>query len=957
MAIDSSAGRIVGREAELARLDAGLDALDAGTGGCVVIEGEPGIGKTRLLEELRARADGRGHVALSGAAAEFERDVPFSVWTDALDAYVAAQELELDDASRAELAAILPSLAPQRGGASSVAEERYRAHRTLRRLLASLGETQPLVVLLDDLHWSDGASLELISALLQRPPDAPVLLALAYRPGQAPERLRAAAASPAVQAIVLGELSEAQATEMLAGLDATAARSLYRHAGGNPFYLEQLARVGPSGGPDGGAPAVDIPSAVAASLGEELASLDPAERAMLEGAAVAGDPFEPDVAAAVAELPDEGLDALDALLARDLVRPTAVPRRFAFRHPLVRNAVYDGARAGWRIGAHARAAAALEARGAGAAERAHHVEQAARPGDERAIALLMEAGTGTAPRAPSAAARWFAGALRLLPTGDRERQASVRLALASALRSAGEYEPCRDAVLEAMALLPAEDSEQRVELTAVCAAVEHWMGRHEEAHERLIRAWDALPDRTTAAAAALQLELAIDGLYTLDFAQTLQRAAGALEAARAVGSRTLVAASASALCLGEAAAGRIGAAREHHREAIALVDALADHEIAPHLETFTYLAWAENYLEKYESAIAHSDRGVAIGRAAGAGQLLVPTMLVKGYPYELQGKLAEAIELCESAVDAMRLAANPHYLFWALFELGWARYYAGDLAGAIAAGEESARVGHRMSGGTMPSAGGGPGWMLACARFENGETQRAWDEMQALGSDELPHKIPVEKCFDWEILALVALKLGLRARAVDYVERGEANAADLGLHVPHAVASRARAALMLADGDAAGAAALARESYESASAVGANLQAAFSLGLCGQALVVCGSRPEAIEALRSAEVVLDACGSVRARDELRRELRRLGARAEKRGPAALGDSGIAALSKREREIAELVYDRRTNPQIAAELFLSIKTVETHLRNIFMKLGASSRVEVARAIERERQEAG
>ena len=94
------------------------------------------------------------------------------------------------------------------------------------------------------------------------------------------------------------------------------------------------------------------------------------------------------------------MTALDELLAVRLLQATAVPRRFAFRHPLVRRAVYESAGGGWRMTAHGRAAAALAERGAAAVTRAHHVEQSAVAGDPAAIALLLEAATASAPRAP-----------------------------------------------------------------------------------------------------------------------------------------------------------------------------------------------------------------------------------------------------------------------------------------------------------------------------------------------------------------------------------------------------------------------------------------------------------------------------------------------------------------------------------------------------------------------------
>jgi predicted ATPase len=187
----------VGRADELGAFDRALDEVDQGRAAAIELVGEPGIGKTRLLAEFASRADALGRLVLSGSASELEGDLPFSVFVDALDEYLRGLDPSrlrgLDEDVRTELAHVFPSLSAL-ATARDVAlqDERYRSHRAVRALFEHLAHTRPLVLVLDDFHWADSASVELLGALLRRPPNAPVLMAVAVRPRQLPERLSAA---------------------------------------------------------------------------------------------------------------------------------------------------------------------------------------------------------------------------------------------------------------------------------------------------------------------------------------------------------------------------------------------------------------------------------------------------------------------------------------------------------------------------------------------------------------------------------------------------------------------------------------------------------------------------------------------------------------------------------------------------------------------------------------------
>jgi DNA-binding NarL/FixJ family response regulator len=165
-------------------------------------------------------------------------------------------------------------------------------------------------------------------------------------------------------------------------------------------------------------------------------------------------------------------------------------------------------------------------------------------------------------------------------------------------------------------------------------------------------------------------------------------------------------------------------------------------------------------------------------------------------------------------------------------------------------------------------------------------------------------------------------------------------------------ARRAAAAVALHEGDPEKAAELALASAAAAHEAGAPIEAALSMTLAGRALARAGEQERAIGELQRAAADLDECGALRFRDQAERELGKLGHRVHRRTrPGAADAGGLASLTEREFQVARLVADRKTNPEIAATLYLSLKTVETHLRNIFRKVDVASRVELARLVER------
>ncbi|MGZ6719455.1 MAG: helix-turn-helix transcriptional regulator [Solirubrobacteraceae bacterium] len=959
--------RFVGRTAELDALDAALIALEGGRPRAVELVGPAGIGKSRLLSQLGARAGARGHVVLSGSGAELEQDLPYWVFVDALDDYVEGldpRRLErLDAATRSELAQFLPALADAGAAPSSVLHERYRTHRAARELLQRLAEPKPLVLLLDDFHWADPASTDLLSALLHRPPAAGVLIALAARPTQAPARL-ATALERAHRAgllarIELPPLTQDETRELVG----EHAELFYEETGGNPFYLEQLARA-PTGAlsaaPDSevALAGLQVPPMVAAALVEELSLLPESARRVLDGASVAGDPFEVDLASAAAGVGEtDVLEAIDELARVELVRETDMPRRFRFRHPIVRRAVYEATPGGWRLGAHERVAAALAERGAPSSVRAHHVERSARHGDAAAVAVLLEAGREARSQAPTTSARWLAAALRVLPeAAPAQERVELMLPMAQALAAGGQFVGSHETLQEILDILPSDQVTQRVEISAWCARVEHLLGRHEQAHDRLIASLNGLADEVSPEGLSLLIELSQDGSHRMDYKSQKEWAERATTVAEQMQDPLVRTVGIAAAARGFAFAGFPAQARPLRDRAAQTIDGLSDAELAGHLDAIVHLAGAELYQHMFDEASAHAQRALAVGRATGQHQLFPVVFAILGITWMFRGHLQPALDPLEGNVDAARLSGNAQAICWSLYGLSQVTLAAGDIERAMSAAQEAVDLGddgkpsHHIAYSAL---------VLGQAHFLTGKPDRGLELLErASGGPDLPLVAESWRAYFLELLTRCRLALGQRDAAERAASLADSSANQLGLPLPRAWADRAAAAVAFDAGDFGAATDLALRSAEVADSAGAPIEAALSRTLAGRALAGAGDRDRAKSELEHAAGALDAVGAQRYRDAAERELRQLGHHIHRRSQPGVADAaGVDALTQRELEIARRIVDRRTNRQIAEELFLSPKTVETHIRNIFAKLGADSRVEVARIVERADRLAG
>jgi DNA-binding NarL/FixJ family response regulator len=959
--------RLVGRRRELAQIGRLLDRRAADATGLLQIAGESGIGKTRLLSWTASRAAEEGALALVGRAAEFEHDEPYGAFHDALDETLAGLprgRLDgLEEEHVRELTATFPALARPVGAAAPAGEDaerptgvgldRYRLHRAVARLLELLADDHGVLLAIDDLHWADRASIELLLSLLRRPPSAPLLVVVAFRSRQLEARTAAALQQAQRgcdgELIDLAPLSAEEASAFVPpSLSTAVAERLYDDSGGNPFYLEELVRAALSGqpAPGGAEEPRRVPPTITAVIAGEFDRLSEGARSLLEAASVVGDPFEPELAGEIVGMDEaSALAALDELLDRELVQLADVAGRCSFRHPIVRRAVYESAKGGWRRNAHARAAAVLGERGAPAAARARHVERSAGFGDLEAIDVLCQAGYASVARAPAAAATWFRAALRLLPDqADSDARVNLMLATAASLGSAGDLGDSRDVFQEVLAVLPA--TALRTGAVMAAALVEHLLGNHDQAQSLLLGALPGL-DEDTAEAAELKLEIADGCFFSADWTGMrywAQRALGAGDVAPIISAGI-----GAALALAEYGLGDTEAARDAAADAAAIADGLSDADWASRLQSICLLGWCEYCIGRFDGAELHMRRALAVSHTTGQEHLSAAMLVIAAMSNLAMGRLAAAREQADTAIDTSMLSANYLFLTWAQTARCMVEIECVGPSAAARFGRDAVETGVRSRSAWSSVAT----MYLAEVWLESGEPERFRKEL--FGGESTPRlpPFPFYAVHAYELLTRGELELGLPDAAERWADQAMELAVGIGLPGPIAQARRARAALELGTGQFAAAAESALASAEEAEAAGQAIHAARSRLLAGIALRRLGEEPTALEQVRRAEEVFAAHGAERHRDQAARELRQLGVHAvAARGPAN-ADGGLGGLSRRELTIARLVHDGRTNRQIAEELSISVKTVENHMTKIFRELQISSRAQLATLVERAR----
>jgi DNA-binding CsgD family transcriptional regulator len=910
---------LLGRERERQALDRLLSDARSGVSGVVAIVGEPGIGKSALLDEARRLAD--GFTVLQARGVESEARVPFGGLLELLRP--ALGRLRAIPGPQAD--ALGRALALQPGPTG----ERFAVGAATLSLLAAEAEERPVLVLLDDAQWLDDSSAAALLFAIRRLVADPIAVLVAVREGE-PSLLDTAD----IDVLELAGLDRGEAAELVARvarepLDGDALERLYLTTAGNPLGLVQLApdavglvdptRAGP----------VPVSTSIARAFAARAGRLTAGERAVLVVAAASEVDELAIVGQAAAAL---GLDAADLVAAEDANLVELDAGRIVFAHPLARSAIYSEASAQERRAAHRALADALPDRDRD--RRAWHLAAAATGLDEPAAEALAGAGSRAHERAAYAvAAAAYTQGARLHP--DLRRQSELLFEAAESAWRAGSLDECRRLV-DAAALIVSDP------LLAARIAHRHGRllaggGRADEAHDLIVAAAESIAERQPALAVRMLAD-AVDSCFPSgDSARMLAAAGRAVELAAKLpdGRSSFFAAVAHGMALVFAGRGAEGA--DAFRRSVAIAETYAGLRNDP--ETATLLAMGPLYLRETDVGSDLVDSALEIARAHAAIGVL-PRLLHRVARDDAgadrwsvaQARYTESLALARETRQETEIAG-------ALSGLARLQARFGQEARCRATAEESLGLCAELDLTTYEiwtHAALGElelGLGNASAASEHFERQAARLVDTGLADVDLSPAPELVEC---------RLRLGDPEPAAQLAGQYLVAATEKGQ--PWALARAHRCAALVAAGDAA------EPHFERAlelhAATPDRFEAARTRLAWGGYLRRARQRTRARPELRAAIEAFDDLGAEPWAVLAGAELAATGETARRRSPHTLDE-----LTPQELQIALILAGGKTTREAAAALFLSPKTIEYHLRHVYRKLDIRSREELAESMRR------
>ena len=1000
VALRVSSPVLVGRGAEAAQLWAAFGRAQAGSPATVVVAGEAGVGKTRLVTELLARVRAQEALALAGGCLNVgEGVVAYAPLVEALRSLGGAvDQAELErvlGGARAELARLVPELGgPVEAGVQAapgaVALMPGRLFELLLGVLHRLAERGPLLLVVEDLHWADQSTRDLLGFLV-RNLRAGVALLLTYRSDELHRRhplrpfLGELDRSGRTERLELGRLGRRELGELLAGIlgepaPAALVGEILARSEGNPFFAEELlaSRVGSAGG------SAELPEVLRDLLLARVEALPQATHRLLQVAAVAGRRVDHHLLAEVAAQPSERLvELLREAVAHRVLVVDGGSGAYAFRHALVQEAIYDDLLPVQRPPLHAAYARALAARidgqgDAGAAELgrlAYHWYAAHDLG--RALLASVQAGQAAeAAFAPAEAVGHYERALELWEQAP-EAAASSPLDRSSLLQRAAQAasrtgEDTRAVALVNQALTETDAAAEPLRAGALLERLARyqWLaGDTVAAMATVERAVAVTPAERPSAERAQALAAHGQMLMLLSRNRAGQaRCEEAAAVARRVGARGVEGHALNSLGASLGNRGHLDEAVAHLEQARTIAAELGD----PDELCRAYHNLGCVYLSNgcYEDAVHAELECCKLARRFGQmGAIGTVASAVGAEALLWLGRFQEAERLLDEAFD-LDLALKGRV--YPLLARGLQRLWRGDLEGAR---EDLTWILEESKVSLDPQDSADTRARLVTVATWEGRLE----DTRAVVADGLASLAEADEAFPMAELCLA----GLAAEAA-IAERAAASrdekARDQASRIAVGLLERARAAVG-ADGVAVIGAVraklltieaewtrVARPSdpdrwAEAAGAwdeLGCPWPAAYARWRLAEALLERGApREEAVVPLRRAWATARGLGARPLLAEVELLARRARIALAPAGAGA-GESAVArpaapgdglGLTPREREVLALVAEGRTNRQIAAALFISGKTASVHVSNILAKLGVANRAEAAAAVHR------